>query len=431
MRERSGGCASSRDAFRVVEGENGLVKDRTGSRLAWVAFGFVAFCFVGGFIFSIRSGSAVEPFEVAMLSFPVVGILVAARQPRNAIGWIMLGIGLVSALAAVLNIYSSYALDIRPGSLPRPDLAVALNEPMWIPFIAPIGTFLILLFPNGRLPSPRWRAWAWLCAIAMSLSFVGILIAPGSFAETGYPDIENPLGIEALRPLISILSLVIILIPISIVGCAFGLVQRFRRSSGQERLQLKWLAAAASVVATVYAVLLALRVPFGFLEGDIPHWVDVVGDFGIFVFVLIPLAIAVAILKHRLYDIDLIIKRTLVYGALTAVLSLVYFGGVVGVGGLVRDASGRQDNSLVTAGTTLVVAALFHPARARIQCFIDRRFFRRRYDAAQAIETFSARLRDEIDLETLSTELVAVVENVMQPTKVALWLREPQRQPVE
>lgn len=301
---------------------------------------------------------------------------------------------------------------------------------MWIPLIAPIGTFLILLFPNGRLPSPPWRAWAWLCATAMSLSFVAILIAPGSFADAGYPSIRKPLGIEALRPMIGVLFLVIVLIPISIVGCAVGLVQRFRRSGGQERLQLKWLAAAASVVATGYAVLFALHLPFGLADGDTPHWVDVVGDIVIFLFVLIPLVIAVAILKYRLYDIDLIINRTMVYGCLTAVLALVYVGGVVGVGGVLRSVT-AQENNLVVAGSTLAVAALFRPARARIQGFIDRRFYRRKYDAEQTLANFSARLRDEVDLETLSTELVAVVNDVMQPTNASLWLRETPRKPVE
>jgi hypothetical protein len=210
-----------------------------------------------------------------------------------------------------------------------------------------------LAVPDGRLPSPRWRAWAWLCAIATSRSFVAILIAPGSFADAGYPNIRKPLGIEALRPMIGVLFLVIVLIPISIVGCAVGLIQRFRRSGGQERLQLKWLAAAASVVATGYAVLFALHLPFGLADGDTPHWVDVVGNFVISLFVLIPLAIAVAILKYRLYDIDLIINRTVVYACLTAVLALVYVGGVVGVGGVLRSATAQEDN-LVVAGPRLL-----------------------------------------------------------------------------
>ena len=397
---------------------------RTRSRLAWVVFGCTTFVTLTALAVSVAAGSGVDPFHVGLLAFPVVGALVASRQPRNALGWIMLGVGAVNALDDVLVVYTSYGLTIEPGSLPRPDLALALSSPMWVPLIGIMGTFVILLFPDGRLPSPRWRPWAWLCAIAMLLSFVSILIAPASFPDLGYPGIKNPLGIEALRPFRNAVFAVIFLIPISIVGCALGLIQRFRRSQGQDRLQLKWLAAAGGATATVYLATMVASIAVGSpWDGSGPLWLSLLQNLAAFSFLLIPVAVGVAILKYRLYDIDLIINRTLVYGALTAVLALVYVGGVVGVGGVMREATGQQDNSLLIAATTLVVAGLFRPARTRIQGFIDRRFYRRKYDAARTVEAFSARLRDEVDLDAMRADLLTVVRDTMHPANASLWLR--------
>jgi len=217
---------------------------QTAGVLAWLALGCVVLSVGAAEAFSVAKGSGVDPFAIASLSFPVVGALIASRQPRNALGWVMLGVGVGWGFGALLGIYSRYGLTIRPGSLPRPDIALALSEPGWIPVIGLMGTFLILLFPNGRLPSPRWRPWAWFSAIALVLSFIAILIQPGSFTESGYPNVRNPLGVEALRPFSGLALLTIALIPISIVGCAVGLIRRFRRSHGQERMQLKWFAAA-------------------------------------------------------------------------------------------------------------------------------------------------------------------------------------------
>ena len=268
---------------------------QTAGVLAWLALGCVVLSVGAAEAFSVANGSGVDPFAIASLSFPVVGALIASRQPRNALGWVMLGVGVGWGFGALLGIYSRYGLTIRPGSLPRPDIALALSEPGWIPVIGLMGTFLILLFPNGRLPSPRWRPWAWFSAIALVLSFIAILIQPGSFTESGYPNVRNPLGVEALRPFSGLALLTIALIPISIVGCAVGLIRRFRRSHGQERLQLKWFAAAGSVVAAVYLVLMALSLPFNVTGREPPSWVEVASNIGIYAFVLIPLATAVAI----------------------------------------------------------------------------------------------------------------------------------------
>ena len=395
---------------------------QTAGVLAWLALSCVVLSVGAAEAFSVANGSGVDPFAIASLSFPVVGALIASRQPRNALGWVMLGVGVGWGFGALLGIYSRYGLTIRPGSLPRPDIALALSEPGWIPVIGLMGTFLILLFPNGRLPSPRWRPWAWFSAIALVLSFIAILIQPGSFTESGYPNVRNPLGVEALRPFSGLALLTIALIPISIVGCAVGLIRRFRRSHGQERLQLKWFAAAGSVVAAVYLVLMALSLPFNVTGREPPSWVEVASNIGIYAFVLIPLATAVAILRYRLYDIDLIIKRTLVYTALTAALTVAYLLVVAGLQRVLHPFTGQSE--LAVAGATLAVAAIFRPARVRIQAFIDRRFYRRKYDATHTLETFSARLRDEIDLDVLTRELVVLVGTVMQPAHVSVWLRK-------
>ena len=191
------------------------MSERTAARLAWVALGCAACAVVAAIALSLATEAGGDALGIAMLAFPVVGALIASRQPRNAIAWIMIAVGVVWGLIALLDIYARYALIIEPGSLPRPDIAVALSAPSWVLFIGLPGTFLILLFPDGRLPSPRWRPLAWLCAIVLMLSFVGILIAPGSLADQGYPGITNPLGIEALQPLLGALLVVIALIPIA------------------------------------------------------------------------------------------------------------------------------------------------------------------------------------------------------------------------
>ena len=402
------------------EERRGGMRERTAARLAWVMLGCIALVAAALLAIDVGAGLGIDPFALVMLSFPVVGALVAARQPGNAVGWVMLAVGVVAVLGDLPVGYAQYALDIRPGSLPRPDFALALGAPMWVPLIGLMGTFVILLFPDGRLPSRRWRPWAWFCALGMILSFIGILLTPDSFTDVGYPGIRNPLGIVALPEA----ALVIIFsIPIGILGCAAALIQRFRRSHGQDRLQLKWLAAGAGATATVYlaamVATLTLDAPW---DGRGPLWLTTLQDVAAFSFVLIPVAVGIAILKYRLYDIDLIINRTLVYGALTATLTAAYLLAVTILQGLLSPVAGRSQ--LAVAGSTLAVAALFRPGRARIQGFIDRRFYRRKYDAARTLETFSASLRDVVDLDALTGELAVLIGDVMQPAHVSVWLRE-------
>jgi hypothetical protein len=359
-------------------------------------------------------------FVVAMLSFTAVGVLIAVRLPRNAVGWLLLAIGFSWGLVVLADGYVIRAVELSPGSLPNPSLVAAVNGWLWVPPIGLMGNYLILLFPDGHLPSPRWRLLAWTSAGVLVLSSLAIMFTPGS-PDLGHPEMTNPLGVESLADVLDALQVAIALIPITIVASAVALVGRFRRSRGEERLQLKWLTAAGGTVAGLYLVAMAGSLTYAFSDpiAD-PLWAQVLDQVALVSFGLIPVAIGIAILKHRLYDIDLIINRTLVYGGLTALLATTYFGMVVLLQGVIPAAS---DSDLTIAGSTLAVAALFRPLRARLQGFIDRRFYRRKFDAQQTLESFSSRLRDDVDLDHLSADLLGVVRETMQPEHASLWLR--------
>ena len=400
------------------------MKARTASRLAWIAFGLVGLLYLGGLAFSVLNRgenhpqlSAFDPLVLAFLSFPVVGALVASLRPRNPIGWILLGIGFAWGLYVCLYGYSLYALVVNEEALPRADLSLALNSWTWVPAVGLMGTFLILLFPNGALPSRRWRPIAWLSALSLVILSISGVVMPGGFENSGFPNVTNPLGIEALRPVIGAVDFFgILLLVFCIAASAASLIHRFRRSHGRERLQLKWLAAGAAASAAAYLVFMTSGIYFTDTQ-DPPLWAKVIEQYALWSFMLIPVAIGIAVLKHGLYEIDVIINRTLVYGALTAILATAY-ALIVTIAGTVL-----QGSEIVTAGATLAVAALFQPLRRRIQGFIDRRFYRRKYDAARTVEAFSSRLRNEVDLEAMRADLLGAVHETMQPRRVSLWLR--------
>ncbi|HEU4489192.1 MAG TPA: hypothetical protein VFS38_07900 [Actinomycetota bacterium] len=413
--------------------------DRTAPGLALVAFVLCAAAAAGSVGFFAYNGWTIggprwDPGEIVLaplfFTFPVVGYLIASRLPRNPIGWILLGIGLVWELYFVAENYIWRAYVGDPGSLWRPDLVVSATSSLWVPGVGLIGTFLILLFPDGHLPSPRWRPLAWISGLTLGIMFVINPFVPVPLRDVSSNvevprGIANPLGVAALEPFVSVWQVSAGLIPLCILGCAISMVLRYRRSRGHERLQLKWVASAAAGVAVAYLVLMSTGLfAEGFKGYEYSYWWEpVVEAVVLFSFALIPVATGIAILKHRLYDIDVIINRALVYGLLTVVLALVYVAGVVGLGGAVRGVTGQGDNSLAIAATTLAIAGLFGPARVRVQRFIDRRFYRHKYDAAKTVEIFSTRLRDEIDLDALCSELVDTVAYTMQPTKVSVWLR--------
>jgi hypothetical protein len=357
------------------------------------------------------AGGVVQSAAVGVSS--LAGGLLAARRPSNPIGWLLCGITLVWALQQFSFGYAAYGLAAHPGSLPAAN-AMALLYVTVGPLSLLGGALLFLLFPDGRLPSSRWRpvVWAGLAATAV--------VVPGGITDrnsTGNLGIRSPIlqvdpGLQRiLTPLVGGAFLLLFAV---LLAAVVSLWLRLRRARGEARQQLKWFAYATAFL------------PLGFglaVVGSDPN--APAGQIGaallLVAAVAIPLAVAVAILKYRLYDIDRIINRTIIYGLLTAILALGYTGAVL----LLGQALGRGRSNLAVAVATLAVAALVQPARHQIQSMVDRRFNRRRYDAAKSIEAFSVRLREQVDLDTLTAELLAVVDQTMEPTSVSLWLRPP------
>ena len=397
------------------------MSERTAARVAWTSLGCIILLHIGGAWLGFRTGSQVDPFSVFLLAFPVAGAFVVSRQPSNTIGWIMLGIGGGLALVALLGIYSTYALEVNRGSLPFAGVAVALQGGTWVWFIAPIGTFLILLFPDGRLPTPRWRPWAWFCAVSMTLTYSVITVIPGGLEFQGYRGMQNPLGIEALRPIVHPLLLIVITIPIAILGCAVGLIQRYRRSRGLERRQLKWLAAAAAVVGASYFLMMILSLPSLLFDRPDPQWLSVFGNISVLTFFLIPISIGLAILKHRLYDIDVVISKTVVFGALAAFITLVYVAIVVGIGHVIG--SGDRPNLGLSILATAIVAIAFQPVRERVQHFANRLVYGHRATPYEVLSEFSDRVGETYASEDVLGKMAQAIKEGTGAAHAEVWLR--------
>jgi len=371
---------------------------------------------------------------VLFLAFPIVGALVASRRPQNPIGWICLASGLLWMLLAVTDSYSIYGVA-RPGSVPFPVAVGTIgNQWLWVPTVGLFGIYMILLFPDGRLPSKRWRPLAWLSGVMIVLLSITEGLAPGPLENQG--GVRNPFGLEALPWLEDVSYIILPLLPLCILASAVSMVLRFRRSRGEVRQQIKWVAFVASFSGLLYLIAMISQLVFVLnvseSGGSIPRfpwWAEVLFSVAVLGFAGVPVAIGFAVLKYRLYDIDVVINRTLVYGSLTAMLVALYFGSVAATQTILRALTGQTEQpQLAVVISTLVIAALFNPLRRRIQSFIDRRFYRRKYDARKTLEAFSARLREETDLETLNSDLADVIRETMQPAHVSLWLR-PDRPP--
>ncbi len=409
---------------------------RVAARLAW---SLAALC-VALFLASVAlwfllfrsdqaSGSLGADLTVAgfllylpFLAFPIVGALIASGRPENPIGWILLADGLLWMLVSVTDFYGVYGLAV-PGSVPFPLVMAGLNNWLWVPAVGLFGTYLLLLFPDGRLPSGRWRPLAWLSGAVIVLASIGVMLAPGPLQELG--GVRNPFGIEGVSWLWKAGTAILLMLPLCMLASASSLMMRYRRSGGEVREQIKWIAFAASVVVIVYllAVVASFVVPsVTWFAAASPLWLNILEYAALVSLTVVPIAVGIAVSKYRLYDIDIIINRTLVYGSLTATLIAVYFGGIVVLQRVFVLLTGQQ-STLAVVASTLMIAALFNPLRRRIQSFIDRRFYRRKYDAAKTLEVFSAKLRDETDLKALSDDLVGVVRETMQPAHVSLWLR--------
>jgi hypothetical protein len=347
-----------------------------------------------------------------------LGLVIATRRPWHPIGWLLMGIGLVGSMQLVAGQYSAFA-----GAANLPGRAHGL----WVSSLvqgASVGllVLLLLLFPTGRPPSPRWRPVAWSLVAGICLALVTQTLRTKTLPD--FPEVPNPFGVPALEPVLGPLDVLggVLLIG-GVIGAFMSLTVRLRRSRGRERQQLKWFVYVA-LLGIIAIIFLGPILPL--LIGQLPHAYG--GVLGVLLnpWLLAPIALAItvaaAIVRHQLYDIDRVINRTLVYGLLTALLGAVYVAGVFLLGRLLDPADGQSE--LAVAASTLAVAALFQPARRRVQTAVDRRFNRARYDAAQTIEVFSTRLREEIDIDTLAAELQGVVARTMQPTHVSLWMRK-------
>ncbi len=388
---------------------------RSAGRLAWGSGALaLALWVIGEVLYLLSAGLDV----LVGLGFAIlvvcatVGALVVSRQPRNPIGWVLCAVAVATGLDALARGYAEHWLSGRQASQTLGQTAAWFSEAAWVFFILVPAVFLPLLFPDGRLLSRRWRPVAWCGALGIAGIVAAELLTAGPLDN--FPQLENPYAVESpavdlLEPLGSALP------PLAALGAALSLVLRFRRSGYEQRQQIKWIAWAGALMAAAMMAYMPVDALFG---DGVANAMVALGVLGL------PLAAGLAILRYRLYEIDVVINRTLVYGALTATLAGSYLGSVLLLQ-LVLSAV-TAGSGLAVAGSTLAVAALFQPARRRIQAIVDRRFYRRKYDAARTLERFGAHLRDEVSLDALSDDLRRVVADTMAPAHVTLWLRAPE-----
>ena len=346
---------------------------------------------------------------VTLLSFSVVGAIIASRHPRNAIGWLFCSVGLTIGFNSFAGDYAEFWLASGFGTSSLGETAAWFSSWAWRLLVYVPTSFLLLLFPDGRLPSPRWRPVAWGAALGAAGGVVGYALEAGPLVD--FPQIANPYGVDS--PIVGIVGVAGSIVAAgSMVASAVSLIVRLRRARSEQRQQIKWLAYGGAVVVGSVCVGVVI-IPWSVPVSIVVMSIALLG---------LPVFTGIAIVRHHLYDIDLLINRTLVYGSLTGTLALIYFGGIVvlqrGFVVLVG-----QESTLAVVASTLLIAALFDPLRRRIKSFIDRRFYRRKYDAAKTLEAFNARLRDETNLGVLSDDLVRAVRETMQPAHVSLWLR--------
>jgi hypothetical protein len=401
----------------AVSAAAGLARPRRWpAGLAWAlwALAMLALAMVPWFDYLLRQAGRPDLRQwdarpaVALVSAATVGAVLASRRPRHPVGWLLLSLALSLIATGAAAQYLVYGLLVRPGALPAARYAALYYPVSVFAALASIG-FVLLVTPTGSLPSPRWRWWVRGMVAALVVLVVVVTVAGGPL-DPRYQAVAGPFEFRGFSRVVMVANQVALVVTVlGVVVAAGSLVVRFRGAGGVERLQLRWVAFAAVLVSLAGMVVLA-----GLVLGatELLTWAASV------CVALLPVALGAAILRYRLYDLDRIISRTLAYGVLTLLLGGSYAAVALGLGQLL----GRR-SSLAVAGATLAVAAAFQPARRRVQRAVDRRFNRRRYDAAQTMQAFSARLRQQLDLDTLTAELLGVVDQTMQPTWVSLWLR--------
>jgi len=356
---------------------------------------------------------------VAFSAFPIIGYVLATRRPENTIGWVMLGMGVFMGLP--INAFGTYAIHGGPGGRNLGLIFEAIDQPMWIPVVAIPATFLLLLFPDGHLPSPRWRWFARILGGGLVFIFFVILVGPGPIEGSTLSGARNPLGLESLRPFLGIALVTILVIPIGAIGSLVSLIQRFRRSRGIERLQLRWLVTAAIIVAGNYAagVLFSLGGEWTGASTTNPAWLNVLQTISVLGFVLIPLAIGVSILRYHLFDIDVVINRAVLVGALAVFIAVVYVAIVAGVGAIV----GGQASPLLSAAAAAVVALAFQPVRRRAQRFADRLVYGKRATPYEVLSEFSERVGNTYANEELLPRMARALGEGTGAARADVWVR--------
>ncbi|HET8526634.1 MAG TPA: histidine kinase [Actinomycetota bacterium] len=398
------------------------------SRLAWALFGLVVIELALGFVFGILLAQKTDKavitlgelgFFLSFVLFPFIGVLLASRRPDNALGWLMLAIGIFAF--EPISSYGDYAIATgRPGGA----LAVAIASWTWIPTVGLAGTFLLLLFPDGHLPSPRWRWFAWAIAIGMGLVAFAITLGSETLADNGHPNVANPLYAGGLKTVVDVLVVSIAVIPLGVLGSALSLVVRFRRADPTERLQIRWLASAATVVAVVFAfTMLASLIGASVGWAEEGTWLGALQTIAILLFALIPISIGVAVLKYRLYDIDVVIRKAVVAGAIAVFFTAVYVAIVGGVGALVESRSTAVLSFIAAA----IVAALFQPVMRRAGRLADRIVYGKRATPYEVLSEFSERVGETFAAEDVLPRMARVVAEGVGARSARVWVERSGR----
>lgn len=386
-------------------------------RLAWAFFCVICLLLLGTLVFLALNRVSNPELAAVLISFcySFVGALIAARQSENWVGWLLLGFGGLCAVGLFSEQYAVYGLLTNPGALPAAEWIAGPSFWVWAPAVALLFLFVLLLFPNGRLPSPGWKWVGWADGILLLIG--GTLLAINPEPSDAYPEIRNPIALTA-TPIME--AVILPAVAFALAGCIVAsfaaFVYRFRRANYVEKQQLKWVLYAISLLALVFIlnILLIDLMGLAALDGALSLLLDIS-------YLALPAAIGVAILRYRLFDIDVIIRRTATYALVAAALLLVYLGSIVLLQQIFSRLTGLRQNEIVTVLSTLAIAALFVPLRNRIQAWIDRRFNRKKYDAQKVLADFALTVRDETDLEKLTGRLMHVVQETMEPRSVGIW----------